>query len=90
MKTLEEIRVKYPRAHYAPDPSCKKCKGEGSFLFTSKVGVNPQPKVMPCACIFLAPEYREQVVKLLSESAKRILNETKNPLSKKARVASSD
>lgn len=75
--TLEEIRFKYPKAHYAPDTSCRKCKGAGEFACTCH-----QTHLSPCACIFLHPSYRKVAVKLISQLAKRILNEVRESGSK--------
>jgi hypothetical protein len=55
MITLEEIRLKYPSAHRAPDPDCERCHGEGEYQFNDKTGF-VKTHVTPCACIFFAPE----------------------------------
>ena len=64
--TLAEIRETIPTAHYAPDPACQRCKGSGF-----------RQGQLPCPCIFLAPEYREEVLASLAKTSKTVLQELK-------------
>ena len=73
--TLDEIRVKYPTAHYAPDPECKKCKSAGEWLFTSKRG-RPDPFMTACICIFVGErKFRKIATEGLAKIAREGLAE---------------
>lgn len=62
--TLEEIRLKFPRANYAPRENCKFCQGTGVRRVT-----------LPCICIFVSHDMCDFAAELLSETVKKIRDE---------------
>ena len=66
MMTPDELKEKYPNSSYPPDPNCHRCHGTGIVTKAMKDGHEAE---FPCPCLFFHPEYREKVVKMLSEFA---------------------
>lgn len=68
LTTLEEVRLKWPKANYAPRVDCKFCGGTGER--TNRPGAC-------CICIFVAHEACDEVASGLAKTAKRIREEMK-------------
>lgn len=68
--TLEQIRLKFPTAHYAPEPDCPRCSGTG----LRRLPIEPKAE-LPCPCIFIAKAGREEALRLLAETSKKIRRE---------------
>lgn len=70
---LEALRTKYQLgkgAKYEPDPQCKRCQGAGEHFSTAHKGLSF------CACLFFAPEWREEALGLLAQAAHRLRDPT--------------
>lgn len=81
--TLEELQVMFPKAHYPPDPNCKRCKGTGITGPRRVVAIGKKPdgrlgswveerpeEHSPCICIYIGdPKIRTIVIDGLKELA---------------------
>jgi hypothetical protein len=63
------LKEKYPNAKYPPNPSCKFCLGTGERHKTINSMVK---KTYACACLFLHPDYCEEVAIEIAKAAKKL------------------
>jgi hypothetical protein len=73
--TLEEIRKKYPSAHYAPDPGCRTCGGKGERNIDA--GTYTRGGLYPCACVFIGDNpngMRAEILGAMKRVARRELD----------------
>ncbi len=72
LMTLAELKQKYKleKAKYEPNPDCRFCKGAGERP------IKREPdKMMHCVCLFLHPEFSNELGTLLSTFATKQLKE---------------
>lgn len=81
--TLEDMQKLFPRAHYAPDPDCKRCKGTGVTGPKRVIAIGKKPdgklgswieerpdEASPCVCVFIDdPAIRAMVMDGMKELA---------------------
>jgi hypothetical protein len=82
MANWDELKAKYETAHHPPNPNCRKCKGEGEWLFTPKTKsefFSNEPYMTPCICIFVDHEYVPEIGAALAETAKKMQAEMHTP-----------
>lgn len=65
---MNELKEKYPKSMFEPNHSCRFCGGKGETYKKSVHG-------SPCICIFIQPDYVDDVAKMLGSTAKRMLKE---------------
>lgn len=75
--TNAELKKRFPKSNfsYEPTPSCRKCKGTG-VAPAKKLPSGTMLNESPCACVFFGPN-TELLTKLISQSAKKVLEELK-------------
>lgn len=68
-------KQKFPNASHAPDPKCKRCKGQGFYI--QKAIVNEHVSIPEhetcCICIFVDHDFADEAAKILSGVAKKEL-----------------
>lgn len=62
--SLDDVRKRYPRANYAPQPKCMRCSGTGEF--------SRNDRTYPCMCIFVAPEFLEIARETLAKTVAKL------------------
>lgn len=76
MSDIESLKKKYLRSKYPPDPECKFCNGNGERFIENVSLVDNKPiGWKPCVCIFVSHDMAEVVGELLSQAAKRALED---------------
>jgi hypothetical protein len=74
--TVDDIREHFPKANYAPDPTCKRCNGTGIRCMPGEQAAKIKildTNHLPCICIFVKHDDCDLVAELLSSAAKRAL-----------------
>jgi hypothetical protein len=66
------LKEKYPDSSYPPNPNCKFCGGTGERHKTINSTLR---NTYACACLFLNPEYCEEVATEIGRVAKKLKKE---------------
>lgn len=72
----DDLKIKYPTSHHAPDPNCPRCHGKGERTVHIKGNefIKEQDVISACICIFVDHKYCNMVASSLNKIAKEFID----------------